>query len=50
MGTYAYDATGRLVSAIDSASNGFGSLGYSYDRNGNRTIETRNASSIPAIP
>ena len=38
--TYGYDATGRLVSAIDTASNGFGSLGYSYDKNGNRTRQT----------
>ncbi|MHB0975267.1 MAG: RHS repeat-associated core domain-containing protein [Thiobacillus sp.] len=44
--TYGYDATGRLVSAIDTASNGFGSLGYSYDKNGNRTVETRNASNL----
>lgn len=47
--TYAYDSTGRLVSAIDSASNGFGSLGYSYDRNGNRTVETRNASNLSYV-
>ncbi|WP_157265855.1 RHS repeat-associated core domain-containing protein [Thiobacillus thioparus] len=46
---YAYDATGRLVSAVDSASNGFGSLGYSYDKNGNRTVETRNASNLSYV-
>ena len=44
--TYGYDASGRLISAIDSATNGFGSLGYSYDKNGNRTVETRNASNL----
>ena len=47
--TYAYDATGRLVSALDSAANGFGSLGYSYDKNGNRTVETRNASNLSYV-
>jgi len=45
--TYAYDASGRLVSAIDSASSGFGSLAWTYDRNGNRQSETRNAGTIP---
>ena len=45
--TYTYDATGRLVSAIDSASNGFGSLAWTYDKNGNRQSETRNAGTIP---
>lgn len=47
--TYAYDATGRLVSAIDSATNGFGSLGWTYDRNGNRQSETRNAGTMPYV-
>jgi len=47
--TYAYDATGRLVSAVDTASNGFGSLGYTYDANGNRQSETRNGSSLPDV-
>ncbi|MBN8771113.1 MAG: RHS repeat protein [Thiobacillus sp.] len=45
--TYAYDATGRLVSALDSASNGFGSLAWAYDLNGNRQSETRNAGTMP---
>ena len=45
--TYAYDATGRLVSALDSASNGFGSLAWTYDKNGNRQSETRNAGTMP---
>ncbi|MHB1093010.1 RHS repeat-associated core domain-containing protein [Thiobacillus sp.] len=45
--TYAYDATGRLVSAVDSATNSFGSLAWTYDKNGNRQSETRNAGTIP---
>lgn len=45
--TYAYDATGRLVSALDSASNGFGSLAWTYDKNGNRQSETRNSATMP---
>ena len=45
--TYGYDATGRLVSALDSASGSFGSLGWTYDKNGNRLTETRNASTTP---
>jgi RHS repeat-associated protein len=47
--TYGYDATGRLTSAIDSATNSFGSLGYSYDKNGNRRLETRNGSNLGYI-
>ena len=47
--TYAYDSTGRLVSAIDSASNSFGSLAWTYDQNGNRQSETRNAGTIPYV-
>ena len=47
--TYAYDATGRLVSAIDSTSNGFGSLAWTYDKNGNRQSETRNAGTMPYV-
>ncbi|WP_296892587.1 RHS repeat-associated core domain-containing protein [Thiobacillus sp.] len=41
------DATGRLVSVLDSASNGFGSLAWAYDKNGNRQSETRNAGTMP---
>ncbi len=47
--TYAYDATGRLVSALDSASNGFGILAWAYDKNGNRQSETRNAGTMPYV-
>jgi len=47
--TYAYDATGRLTSALDSAPGSFGTLGYSYDQNGNRIVETRNASDLPYV-
>lgn len=47
--TYAYDATGRLVSALDSASNGFGSLAWTYDKNGNRQSETRNSATMPYV-
>ena len=47
--TYAYDATGRLVSALDSASSGFGSLAWAYDKNGNRQSETRNAGTMPYV-
>ncbi len=41
--TYGYDATGRLVSALDTATGSFGSLVWTYDQNGNRQSETRNA-------
>ena len=41
--SYAYDPTGRLVSAIDTAAGSFGSLAWTYDKNGNRQSETRNA-------
>ncbi|WP_018508794.1 RHS repeat-associated core domain-containing protein [Thiobacillus thioparus] len=37
--------TGRLTGAAGS----FGSLGYSYDKNGNRTVETRNASTLSYV-
>ena len=47
--SYAYDPTGRLVSAIDSATNGFGSLAWTYDPNGNRQSETRNAATMPYV-
>lgn len=47
--TYAYDATGRLVSALDSKTGGFGSLAWAYDPNGNRLVETRNASTLPYV-
>ena len=45
--TYTYDATGRLVSALDTAAGSFGSLGWTYDLNGNRQSETRNAGTMP---
>ena len=45
--TYAYDAAGRLVSALDTASGSFGSLAWSYDPNGNRQSETLNAGATP---
>jgi YD repeat-containing protein len=47
--TYAYDATGRLVSALDTKDNSFGSLAWSYDLNGNRQSETRNAGTMPYV-
>jgi RHS repeat-associated protein len=47
--TYTYDATGRLTGATNTAANSFGSLGYLYDQNGNRTTETRNASNLPYV-
>ncbi len=47
--SYSYDATGRLTGAIDSALGSFGPLGYSYDANGNRLVETRNASNLPYV-
>lgn len=40
--TYGYDATGRLVSALDTAGDSFGNLAWTYDQNGNRQSETRN--------
>jgi YD repeat-containing protein len=47
--SYAYDASGRLTGATDSAPGSFGTLGYSYDPNGNRQTETRNASNLPYV-
>lgn len=48
--TYAYDATGRLVSALDTATgSSFGSLAWTYDRNGNRQSETRNTGTMPYV-
>jgi len=47
--TYGYDSTGRLVSALDGKPNGFGSLAWSYDANGNRQSETRNAGTTPYV-
>ncbi|KAB2325720.1 RHS repeat protein [Betaproteobacteria bacterium SCN1] len=47
--TYGYDATGRLVSALDTATGSFGSLAWSYDQNGNRQSETRNAGTMPYV-
>ncbi|MBW8364699.1 MAG: RHS domain-containing protein [Rhizobium sp.] len=44
---YTYDATGRLVSALDSGVGGYGSLTWVYDKNGNRQSETRNAGTMP---
>ena len=46
---YAYDATGRLISAVDSAPGSVGSLGYTYDKNGNRQTEVRNAGTVPYV-
>ncbi|WP_018508796.1 RHS repeat domain-containing protein [Thiobacillus thioparus] len=34
------------LSALDNASNGFGSLAWTYDKNGNRQSETRNAGTM----
>ena len=47
--SYTYDNTGRLTSMIDSATGGFGTLGYSYDKNSNRQSETRNSSVLPYV-
>ena len=47
--TYAYDASGRLVSALDNDPSSFGSLAWTYDLNGNRQSETRNAGSMPYV-
>ncbi|MFZ5574443.1 MAG: RHS repeat domain-containing protein [Pseudomonadota bacterium] len=47
--TYAYDATGRLTGALDTAAGSFGSLAWLYDKNGNRQSETRNASTLPYV-
>ena len=47
--TYSYDAAGRLTGALDTAAGSFGTLGYSYDANGNRLVETRNASHLPYV-
>ncbi len=38
--TLHYDGVGRLTRAIDSAAASYGGLGYTYDRNGNRTAST----------
>lgn len=38
---------GENPSALDSASSGFGHLAWTYDRNGNRQSETRNAGTTP---
>ncbi|ODU33964.1 MAG: hypothetical protein ABS92_15870 [Thiobacillus sp. SCN 63-374] len=45
--SYTYDATGRLVSALDSGASGYGSLAWTYDQNGNQQSETRNAGTMP---
>ena len=46
---YSYDATGRLVSALNTATGSFGSLAWTYDQNGNRQSETRNAGTMPYV-
>ena len=47
--SYTYDATGPLVSAIDTATSSFGTLTWLYDKNGNRQSETRNAGTMPYV-
>ncbi|ODU13285.1 MAG: hypothetical protein ABS91_01175 [Thiobacillus sp. SCN 64-35] len=47
--TYGYDAVGRLISALDGDPGGFGSLAWTYDPNGNRQSETRNAGTTPYV-
>jgi hypothetical protein len=47
--SYSYDSSGRLTGATDKAAGSFGILGYSYDPNGNRQSETRNASTLPYV-
>ena len=47
--SYTYDSTGRLTGASNTAANSFGSLGWTYDLNGNRQSETRNAGTMPYV-
>lgn len=47
--SYSYDSSGRLTGATDTAAGSFGLLGYSYDPNGNRQSETRNAGIVPYV-
>jgi RHS repeat-associated protein len=47
--SFTYDSTGRLTGATDTAAGSFGSLGWTYDQNGNRQSETRNASTLPYV-
>ena len=47
--SYSYDSSGRLTGATDTAAGSFGILGYSYDPNGNRLAETRNAGTLPYV-
>ena len=43
------NGTGRLTGATDTAASSFGSLAWTYDKNGNRQSETRNAGTIPYV-
>ncbi len=40
--SYGYDANGRLTSGTDTRAIGWGALSWTYDKNGNRTTDTRN--------
>ena len=47
--SFTYDSTGRLTGATDTAAGSFGILGWTYDQNGNRQSETRNAGTLPYV-
>jgi RHS repeat-associated protein len=47
--SFTYDSTGRLTGATDTAAGSFGSLAWTYDQNGNRQSETRNAGTLPYV-
>jgi RHS repeat-associated protein len=45
--SFSYDSMDRLTGATNDAANSFGSLAWTYDANGNRQSETRNAGTVP---
>ncbi|MHB1401827.1 MAG: RHS repeat-associated core domain-containing protein [Thiobacillus sp.] len=45
--SFSYDSMDRLTGASDTVANSFGNLAWTYDPNGNRESETRNAGTEP---
>ena len=44
---FTYDVVGRLLTATNTNPQSYGSLAYTYDKNGNRTSATVNGTTIP---
>ena len=45
--SFTYDPVGRLLTATNTEPSSYGSLAYTYDKNGNRQSATQNGTTIP---